>query len=894
MEAIGLGANVVAFIVIASQLSKKLYTTFSSIKDGPSNVQRVSSHLLQLHGILEQLRHSPLACHDAELTRHVKLCVSDLESLFNSVHELQPNKGDKKTDRMWKRFKSFLDESKLDCIREQIVAHISTLNFRLSILHSNTTCELLSSTLTVNHSINDLSCSVEEQTGILANKFGDFGETFHTRHERLQNGLDSLQNAVDDMSSVSRKKANTILDLLTEIKNSITNPNQGEFQQGTLKDDALEQGGHTLRGVNADNNADPDPDLIRSIARLCGLVKEKSTTFDRDMDEDTQARDIIEDLWILVDSVQKYGNVTTHEVSSTGTQSSLDQKVLRSNLMRLRQSFGHYKLLVNQETREPDGIPSTPARQERTYTRVTLGGIGMVSLVVTKCTQTSTIGEGNSTGMDYTCCTMVLSFIPRDPRQFAMIVASATQRRTAKESITPISRLAVNRVLPVGSRVFTIVKNGRLQELQAMLQEGKATLRDHDEYGASLLFYAAFNRQVEMCKFLLENGADVDHVSSANGLGGWLYNDMRPRYVLELDMTFGERGPKTTESHKVDSCRRLILEAGADPSATTLTTYKITPGFLEWAATSGHPETMHLIWGVGLGKLFVDINEPLPTGIPPFLHSCTSFAGDRAVEGLCKLLDAGANINARDDEGQSCLHRCLRCFWAPLENTWIRKHFDVVQLLLTRGADVYARDNRGQSVCEVAYSQKDLQYGKRGSYVGDLWDAVLHSCGYDIAEFRQGNQRRANYTEIYTRQDFETIWKGKEDQCPYWNDEAWPPEGQLRYPVRLDGTPDENINTTDISSDDGLDGSAQPTFSDSMGEDSAPWGNWSRQDQPGVEVAEAVDLRHAWRTTLASSETGHFCTIQDNENKKQNLAWGQGCGSIEDVEFPDIFENPWV
>ncbi|KAI8948087.1 hypothetical protein F4801DRAFT_558205 [Xylaria longipes] len=131
MNAIGLGADMVAFIVLASQLSKVLYTTFSSIKDGPSNARRVSSHLLQLHEVLEQLRHYPLARHDTELTRHVESCIADLESLFNSAQKFQSAEVGRKTDRMWKRLKSFLGESKIECINEQIVAHINILNFRL-------------------------------------------------------------------------------------------------------------------------------------------------------------------------------------------------------------------------------------------------------------------------------------------------------------------------------------------------------------------------------------------------------------------------------------------------------------------------------------------------------------------------------------------------------------------------------------------------------------------------------------------------------------------------------------------------------------------------------------------------------------------------------------------
>ncbi|KAI8626900.1 ankyrin [Xylariaceae sp. FL1651] len=877
MEAIGLGANVVAFIVIASQLSRALYTTLSSIKDGPKNVQGISNHLLQLHGVLEQLRHSPFVRYDTALAGHVELCVSDLESLAESVQKLQFTPGERKRGKIWKRFRSFFDERKLDCIRKQIVTHTSTLNFRLGILHSNTTYELLSSTRAVEQSVNGLKWDVENQAKSFTTELAIFHDTFHTRQESLQNGLESLHITIGDMLSVSHKSADNILKLLAEAKGNITNPNQNAFEQGTLEDDATEQDDHMSRGANTQDNPGPDPGLILSIARLCSLLKEKRKAFDRDSEGDTQAYEIIEDLEVLVGSMQKYGNIATtqtYEVSSTGTQNLLDQITICRNLDHFRRSFGLYKILVNQEAQEKDNITSTAVRQTRTHTRVSLRGLGALSFTITRRAQASAAGGGNPTGTDCTSCTMVISFVPQDPRQFAMIVASTTESRVAHGSTNMISRLEVNRVLPAGSRVFTIVKNGHLKELQAMLQEGKATLRDHDEYGANLLFYAAFSRRVEMCKFLLENGADVDHVSSAHGLGGWLYNDTRPRYVLELNMMFGEVGPKTFESCEMDSCRRLILEAGADPSATTLTSHKVTPSFIEWATSSGHPETLQLIWGVGLGRLFVDINDPLPTGMPPLLHSSTGFSGDRAVEGLCILLDAGANINVRDDQGQSCLHRCLRNVWVPLKSKWITKHVDILQLLVMRGADVYARDHLGQSVCEVAYSDKDFQYGKRGSYIGDLWDYVLHSCGYDIAEFRRNNQRRSNYTENYTRQDFETLWKGREGQCPYWNDELWLPEAGWCYSVRIDETQDGSAQTIDVTESDNFGELEGPTSIESMDEVGTLWGNRSRQDQSSLGITEAID-QNEWCSAFGSSKMGYR-------------------SNIEDVEFPGVFENPWL
>ncbi|KAM0562977.1 hypothetical protein ACHAPJ_001820 [Fusarium lateritium] len=58
---------------------------------------------------------------------------------------------------------------------------------------------------------------------------------------------------------------------------------------------------------------------------------------------------------------------------------------------------------------------------------------------------------------------------------------------------------------------------------------------------------------------------------------------------------------------------------------------------------------------------------------------------------------------------------------------------------------------------------------------GDVWDAALHICGYDIAQFRSYRRRRPRYVQGYTREDFEELWMGREDQCPYWDDKPWPP-----------------------------------------------------------------------------------------------------------------------
>ena len=53
--------------------------------------------------------------------------------------------------------------------------------------------------------------------------------------------------------------------------------------------------------------------------------------------------------------------------------------------------------------------------------------------------------------------------------------------------VSSIPMLNVNRVLPASAPVFSIVQEGRLHEFKALLRDRKATIRDYDEYGASLL-----------------------------------------------------------------------------------------------------------------------------------------------------------------------------------------------------------------------------------------------------------------------------------------------------------------------------------------------------------------------------------------------------------------------
>jgi hypothetical protein len=80
-----------------------------------------------------------------------------------------------------------------------------------------------------------------------------------------------------------------------------------------------------------------------------------------------------------------------------------------------------------------------------------------------------------------------ISFIPKLDTMRHGFQAVLRQSHDDRGTFNSIPRLLVNNILPFGSPVFAIMQQGRLDEFQEMLMSRKASLRDHDEYGASLL-----------------------------------------------------------------------------------------------------------------------------------------------------------------------------------------------------------------------------------------------------------------------------------------------------------------------------------------------------------------------------------------------------------------------
>ncbi|KAI8631521.1 hypothetical protein F5Y19DRAFT_398308 [Xylariaceae sp. FL1651] len=333
-------------------------------------------------------------------------------------------------------------------------------------------------------------------------------------------------------------------------------------------------------------------------------------------------------------------------------------------------------------------------------------------------------------------------------------------------SISLPPKIVVNNIVRNDSIVFKIAEKGSVEELQRLFTTGEACLRDCDEKGASLLYYASRGWNAPVCEYLIQNGFDVDEV---------ILIDSNGCETTPLHLSLGQDNLETS---------RALLTAGADPTMkVTISSCRRASVLDKLSNNMGSPSRNLPVYAIvpyifNLASHF-DIGRYLIDGYRPVLHNlCNagnmpSWLSVGPEEWVKFFLDRGCRTDDRSSIG-TCLHVFFRSqIHRPSELGWQK----ALIYLVNCGANVSSVDRWDKTVSEIAFAKlvcPELNNYDLGSYRGDLWDSVLHACNYNIADFRGNCPRVARYTDHYTREDFEKLWEGRESFCPYFCDGTLP------------------------------------------------------------------------------------------------------------------------
>ncbi|KAK4164342.1 hypothetical protein QBC43DRAFT_288937 [Cladorrhinum sp. PSN259] len=682
MDAVGAGAGVVAFITLALQSAKIICNTLSGIKDGPKDVARAASAVEMLQGALLALSHSL----SPSLTRgfagqtlegFTKRCSENLQAFASKLAKIQFADTDSRSRKRWKRVKALINEKDLQKITSSVATYSSTLELWLQSIHSTTIhdCKELSQTIlaTAQATQESLNAQLRRTATELKNSAA---------------GSEASQNSIDN-------KLSLILEAIQSLKNTALvnsadddkdQPREHKSGNSPIEPRVHGQGQETSR-------------ITECISRLQSLVdQEARVTINEEVDA------IIDDLQTIIGSVQ----ILASQDSST-----------RRNFKRIQGLLSSAQMLsLNQGGPPPITRPLGEILQLHRGRKVyEVEGGKLLVLNRLRRTRQKQNSYDDEVYMGW------ITFIPDRRIGANMFTAAIVQQVLLTGTFNLIPILQINPILPRDSLVFEHIRQGRTDEFLEMINHGKASLRDHDEWGNSLLA------------------------------------DPNP-------------------SHH--ECLKLILEAGADPTVDY--GVELSSAF-SWAFSRTYgadTETMR-IFLAQTKEYGLTIHSRNWIGQTPLLIACENRTYAESENVLPFLVGQGANVTDVDHKGRCCLHFCVQD-WPPSFNSCPYIPTNMVDLahrgvkalifLISKGADVYAKDNGGRSVSHMVYVQ--TCFGTRGSCRRDLWDFALAVCGYDVFKVRGRFPRRAAYLtgnlepwQNYTKGDFRNLWAGREHLCPY-------------------------------------------------------------------------------------------------------------------------------
>jgi len=134
MEAIGVGASVLAFLTLGLSSTKVVYELISSIKDGGMHVKQIKGEIQGLQLTLERLsrcRHIA-ELRDEALAARIKACDDDMKVYATKLRELAVSGTESRLGKQWKKVKIALSDKDLTRMSAVVVGHTTALSLYLN------------------------------------------------------------------------------------------------------------------------------------------------------------------------------------------------------------------------------------------------------------------------------------------------------------------------------------------------------------------------------------------------------------------------------------------------------------------------------------------------------------------------------------------------------------------------------------------------------------------------------------------------------------------------------------------------------------------------------------------------------------------------------------------
>ncbi|PPR00301.1 hypothetical protein CVT24_004591 [Panaeolus cyanescens] len=222
--------------------------------------------------------------------------------------------------------------------------------------------------------------------------------------------------------------------------------------------------------------------------------------------------------------------------------------------------------------------------------------------------------------------------------------------------------------------IFVAAQRGDVELMRELINSGKASVTDRDPQNITPLHWAAINAHVAACRFLLENGAEVD------ALGGDLVATpmqwaARNGYLYVIQLLIAHNAdPTITDSQGYNSLHLVTHSSSIMPLLYLLH----QPINVDSRDSQGHTS---LMWA--------------------------AYQGDALSVDL--LLRHGASPNVKDDAGLTPLH------WAVVKGNRV-----AIRRLIEKGADLTAKDGEGRTPRDMAVELRSLGAWKRALEEGGM------------------------------------------------------------------------------------------------------------------------------------------------------------------------------